>query len=403
MAAVHDSNGPPAYMRTPHRPQVRFSWQHPEFRAIVYQVVVIGIVALTAWYLISNTLHNLATRNIATGFGFLDHEAGFAIGESVIAYSPSDTYLRAILVGLINTLYVSGIGLVLATILGVIVGIARLSPNWLASRVAAGYVECIRNVPLLLQLLIWYAIVLELLPGTRAALHPLPGVYMSNRGMLIPSIEGPSVLAIAIGLGAALLASVLLAHRQRIAQRKTGKQRRLWPWSLGLFLALPLAGWLLAGQDIHIEMPRRAGFNFEGGWALSPELFALLIGLITYTAAFIGEIVRAGIQSVGRGQWEAAQSLGLPPGSVLRLVVLPQALRVIVPPTTSQYLNLIKNSSLAVAIGYPDLVAVVNTTLNQTGQAIEGILIIMGAYMAVSLAVSLLMNWYNKRIALVER
>ncbi|MDQ0589981.1 amino acid ABC transporter permease [Variovorax paradoxus] len=390
-------------MTSPQRVRLRLSWQHPEFRAILYQIIVVGLVALAAWYLISNTLHNLAMRNIATGFGFLDREAGFAIGESVIAYSPSDTYRRAILVGIVNTLRVSVIGLVFATILGVVIGIARLSSNWLVSRLASCYVEFIRNVPLLLQLLIWYAIVVELLPGTRSALHPLPGVYMSNRGLLIPSIEGPSVLAVAIALGLALLASALIARGQRVAQRTTGKQYRFWPWLAGLCLALPLAGWMLTGQEMHVEVPHRTGFNFEGGWALSPELFALLVGLITYTAGFIAEIVRAGIQAVDRGQWEAAQSLSLPRGRVLRLVILPQALRVIVPPTTSQYLNLIKNSSLAVAIGYPDLVAVVNTTLNQTGQAIEGILIIMGAYMTVSLAVSLLMNWYNKRIALVER
>lgn len=390
-------------MTSPQRVRLRLSWQHPEFRAILYQIIVVGLVALAAWYLISNTLHNLAMRNIATGFGFLDREAGFAIGEAVIAYSPSDTYRRAILVGIVNTLRVSMIGLVFATILGVVIGIGRLSSNWLVSRLATCYVEFIRNVPLLLQLLIWYAIVVELLPGTRSALHPLPGVYMSNRGLLIPSIEGPSVLAVAMGLGLALLASALIARSQRVAQRKTGKQYRFWPWLAGLCLALPLAGWVLTGQEIHVEAPHRTGFNFEGGWALSPELFALLVGLITYTAGFIAEIVRAGIQAVDRGQWEAAQSLSLPRGRVLRLVILPQALRIIVPPTTSQYLNLIKNSSLAVAIGYPDLVAVVNTTLNQTGQAIEGILIIMGAYMTVSLAVSLLMNWYNKRIALVER
>ncbi|BEP38532.1 amino acid ABC transporter permease (plasmid) [Variovorax sp. V59] len=390
-------------MKSRHRAPFRFSWQHPEFRAVLYQIIVVGLVALAAWYLVSNTLHNLATRNIATGFAFLDREAGFAIGESVIDYSPSDTYRRAILVGLVNTLRVSIVALVFATILGVIVGIARLSANWLVSRLATAYVEFIRNVPLLLQLLIWYAFIGEVLPGPRSALNPLPGVYMSNRGLLAPAVEGTSLSGISVGLVIAAIAVFLVARHQRTRQRATGVQSRLWPWVLGLCLIMPSLGWLLGGQDIHLDLPHRSGFNFEGGWAFSPELFALLIGLITYTAGFIAEIVRAGIQSVSRGQWEAAQSMGLPRGRILRLVILPQALRVIVPPTTSQYLNVIKNSSLAVAIGYPDLVSVVNTTLNQTGQAIEGILIIMAAFMTVSLAVSLLMNWYNKRIALVER
>lgn len=390
-------------MKSRHRAPFRFSWQHPEFRAVLYQIIVVGFVALAAWYLVSNTLHNLATRNIATGFAFLDREAGFAIGESVIDYSPADTYRRAILVGLVNTLRVSIVALVFATILGVIVGIARLSANWLVSRFATAYVELIRNVPLLLQLLIWYAFIGEVLPGPRSALNPLPGVYMSNRGLLAPAVEGPSLLGISVGLVIAAIAVVLIAQHQRAKRRATGVQSSLWPWVTGLCLILPSVGWLLSGQEIHLDVPHRSGFNFEGGWAFSPELFALVIGLITYTAGFIAEIVRAGIQSVSRGQWEAAQSMGLPRGRILRLVILPQALRVIVPPTTSQYLNVIKNSSLAVAIGYPDLVSVVNTTLNQTGQAIEGILIIMTAFMTVSLAVSLLMNWYNKRIALVER
>lgn len=362
-----------------------------------------GLAALLAYYLISNTLHNLATRNIATGFAFLEREAGFAIGESLIEYSPSDTYARAILVGLVNTLRVSAVALVLATILGVIVGIARLSNNWLIVRLASAYVELIRNVPLLLQLLIWYAVVGELLPGPRSAFHPLPGIYMSNRGMLMPSVDGPAVAGILSGLVLAAIATVAVGRYQRSNRCRTGVQSRLWPFGLILFLVMPAVGWLVGGREFHFSIPHRSGFNFEGGWALSPELFALLVGLITYTAGFIAEIVRAGIQSVSHGQWEAAQTLGLTRARVLRLVILPQALRVIVPPTTSQYLNLVKNSSLAVAIGYPDLVSVVNTVLNQTGQAIEGILIIMAAFMTVSLTVSLLMNWYNKRIALVER
>lgn len=390
-------------MGTNHRSRLRFSWQDPEFRAIIYQTVVVGLVALGVWYLVSNTLHNLASRNIATGFSFLQREAGFAIGESVIDYSPSDSYLRALLVGLVNTLKVSAVALVLATLLGVVVGVSRLSTNWLISRLASCYVESVRNVPLLLQLLIWYALIGEVLPGPRAALSPLPGVFLSNRGLLIPAFTGSSVDAILAGVGLALVLIALLSQRFSRHRKTTGQQARLWPWALLMGIGIPAAAWLLAGREIQFEIPHRVGFNFEGGWSFSPELFALLAGLVTYTAAFIAEIVRAGIQSVNVGQQEAAQSLGLPPGRVLRLVVLPQALRVIVPPTTSQYLNVVKNSSLAVAIGYPDLVSVANTTLNQTGQAIEGILIIMAAFMTVSLSVSLLMNWYNKRIALVER
>jgi general L-amino acid transport system permease protein len=307
------------------------------------------------------------------------------------------------MVGLVNTLHVSIVALVFATILGVIVGVGRLSANWLLSRLSAAYVEFVRNVPLLLQLLIWYALIAEVLPSPKAAASPLPGVFVSNRGLFVPAIEGPSVMAMAIGLGIAFFVITMIARHQRALRRRTGAQSRLWPWALGLCLAMPFAGWMLGGQEIHLDMPHLSGFNFEGGWAFSPELFALLIGLVTYTAGFIAEIVRAGIQSVSRGQWEAAQSLGLPRSRVLRLVIMPQALRVIVPPTTSQYLNLIKHSSLAVAIGYPDLVSVVNTTLNQTGQAIEGILMIMAAFMTVSLTVSLLMNAYNKHVALVER
>lgn len=382
---------------------MRLSWHDPALRAIVYQVLVVGAVALTAWYLIANTLHNLAVRNIATGFAFLDKEAGFAIGESLIDYSPQDTYRRAIIVGLVNTLRVAFISLVCATILGIVIGIARLSANWLVARVAAMYVEFVRNIPLLLQLLIWYALISEILPGPKDALHPLPGVFLSNRGLMVPAFEGDSLSGIVVGLLISLAAISAIASWQRSVFLRTGTQHRLWGWAVGALLLLPTVGWIATGQDIHFDAPRITGFSFDGGWTFSPELFALLAGLVTYTAAFIAEIVRSGIQSVGRGQWEAAQSIGLRRGRVLRLVVLPQALRVIVPPTTSQYLNVVKNSSLAVAIGYPDLVAVVNTTLNQTGQAIEGFLIIMAAYMTVSLIISAFMNWYNARIMLVER
>jgi len=387
----------------PPRPRACLSWNDPGLRALVYQVIVVALVALTAWYLVSNTLHNLAARNISTGFAFLDREAGFAIGETPIDYTPADTYRRAIVVGLLNTLRVSLIALVLATVLGTLVGVARLSGNWLVSRLAAAYVECVRNVPLLLQLLLWYALISESMPGPRAAHHPLPGVYLSNRGLLMPALFGDSLAWMVAALAVAGAGTFLLARWSRRRQALTDHPMALAPWAVALFAGLPVLAWALSGAQLSMEIPHQSGFGFAGGWNLSPELFALLVGLVSYTAAFIAEIVRSGVQSVNRGQWEAAESLGLRRGRSLRLVVLPQALRVMVPPATSQYLNLVKHSSLAVAIGYPDLVSVVNTTLNQTGQAIEGILIIMAAFMTVSLCISLAMNAYNRRIALVER
>ena len=296
-----------------------------------------AVVAL-GWFVISNTAANLEARRIASGFGFLGREAGFEIGESFfLSYSAADSYARALVVGLINTLGVAAIGIVLATVLGGAIGLARLARNALLRTLAAAYVEFIRNVPLLVQLFFWYALITEALPGPREALHPLPGVFLSNRGIFFP-VPG--------------------------------------------------------------SVPELSGFNFVGGAALTPEFAALLIGLATYTAAFIAEIVRAGILAIERGQLDAAYALGLTRWQVTRLVVLPQALRVIVPPLTSQYLNLTKNSSLAVAIGYPDLVSIANTTINQTGQAIEGVAIIMAVYLTVSLAISAFMNWYNARVAL---
>ncbi len=381
----------------------RLSWNDPATRALLYQVIVVGLVGFVVWYLVSNTLHNLAVRNISTGFGFLGREAGFAIGESPVAYTPADTYGRAVWVGLLNTLRVSIIGIILATLLGTLIGIARLSKNWLVSGVASVYVEVMRNIPLLLQLFFWYAIITESMPGPRQALEPLPGVFISNRGLLMPSLQGDAIDWILGGLGVAIVLVLLVAHWARKRQAATGQIFPLGSVSIALLLALPLAGWMASGAELNVDVPVLKGFNFAGGIALSPEFTALLAGLVIYTSAFIAEVVRSGIQAVGQGQWEAANALGLPRARALRLVILPQALRVIIPPMTSQYLNLTKNSSLAVAIGYPDIVSVVNTTLNQTGQAIEGILIIMAAYLTVSLSISIFMNWYNKRIALVER
>jgi len=384
-------------------PKRSLSWNDPGVRAIVYQVIALATVGWFVWFLVSNTLHNLAVRNISTGFGFLDREAGFAIGESIIAYNPADTYARAIWVGVINTLRVAVVGIILATILGTLIGIGRLSKNWLVARVCSVYIEVMRNVPLLLQLFFWYALITENMPGPRQAYNPLPGVFISNRGLKIPSLDGSSMSWILGGIALAIIAVVVLAHWAKKRQDATGQLFPLGRVALGLFLALPVLGWLISGASLTLNMPELKGFNFIGGITMSPEFSALLAGLVIYTAAFVAEVVRSGIQSVSKGQWEAADSLGLSRARVLRLVVLPQALRVIVPPMTSQYLNLTKNSSLAVAIGYPDIVSVVNTMMNQTGQAIEGILIIMAAYLTVSLSISVFMNWYNKRIALVER
>ena len=370
---------------------------------MVYQVLILGVVGLGVWYLVTNTLHNLAVRNISTGFEFLYREAGFAIGESMIDYGPADTYGRAIWVGILNTLRVSVIGIIAATLLGTTLGIARLSKNWLVSRVASVYLEVMRNIPLLLQLFFWYALITEVMPGPRSAFNPLPGVFVSNRGLKLPSLQGDALDWMIAGLGLAIVAILVLGHWARKRQESTGAIFPLGRVAVGLLLAFPLVAWLLSGASLALDVPVLKGFNFSGGITLSPEFAALLAGLVIYTSAFVAEVVRSGIQSVSQGQWEAAEAIGLPRKRVLRLVILPQALRVIVPPMTSQYLNLTKNSSLAVAVGYPDIVSVVNTTLNQTGQAIEGILIIMAAYLTVSLSISIFMNWYNKRIALVER
>lgn len=384
-------------------PRPRLSWSDPRLRSVFFQALAVAAVGAVLWYLVANTMANLAARNIATGFDFLNRQAGFAIGESLIPYDAADSYFRALLVGLLNTLRIAVAGVILATILGGIIGIARLSSNWLVAKLAAGYVEIFRNIPLLLQLFFWYAIILETLPGPREALRPWAGVFLSNRGIKFPAPADSAAVDFAvIGLAAAFVSAIILqvwARRRRAA----GHPRLPLGWlSLALFVALPLLGWQLSGAPLAWDVPRLQGFNFTGGASLSPEFAALLFGLVIYTAAFIAEIVRGGIQAVPRGQREAAQALGLSERPVMRLVVLPQALRMIVPPLTSQYLAITKNSSLAVAIGFPDLVSVAGTTLNQTGQAIEGVAIIMLVFLTISLSITLFMNWYNARIALVE-
>lgn len=385
-------------------PARRLSWNDPDVRSVVYQVVALTLVGLVGWFLVSNTLHNLSIRNIASGFGFTERESGFAIGESPIAFGPENTYGRAILVGILNTLRVAAVGIILATIIGTVIGIARLSKNWLIARLATVYVEVVRNVPLLLQLFFWYALITETLPGPRQALNPGLGVFISNRGIKFPTPTDH--LAFDLAAIAFLLALVLCFFVARWARRRqdaTGLAFPVWRSGIALVIGMPVLGWLIGGAPLELDMPVMRGFNFSGGATLTPEFAALLAGLVIYTAGFIAEVVRAGIQAVNYGQWEAAGAIGLKRGQILRLVVLPQSLRVIIPPMTSQYLNLTKNSSLAVAIGYPDIVSIANTTMNQTGQAIEGIMVIMGVYLSISLSISVFMNWYNKHIALVER
>jgi general L-amino acid transport system permease protein len=385
------------------RKRRRILWSRDRLEGLLWQIVVVAIaVAAVAW-LWSNALHNLSVRRISTGFAFLDREAGMPIADAWIAYSPKNTYLRAFIVGIVNTLRVAVIGIVLATVLGTVIGIARLSSNWLLSRLAAVYVEVLRDLPLLLQLLFWY-VLMQGLPAARAAWMPIDGVYLSNRGLVLPSIpieaENLWVLA-AAALG--LIATYALRRRLIALHLLDGRRRPLWPYGLALLVGLPaLVSWGL-GASWTITMPELRGFNFVGGLILTPEYFALLVALVTYTSAFIAEIVRSGIQAVASGQWDAAMALGLRRSFVLQHIVVPQALRVIIPPMTSQYLNLTKNSSLAVAIGYQDIVSIANTTLNQTGQAIEAIALIMLVFLTISLGISLFMNWYNARIALVER
>jgi len=384
---------------------VRFSLSDPTVRGVVYQVVMIGLVAAVGWWLVRNTMHNLEVRKIASGFGFLTREAGLPIGDSpFIDYSPDRDYLTALLVGVLNTARVAVVGVILATILGTFVGIARLSKNWLVARCAQAYVEIMRNLPLLLQLLFWWALFRESLPGPREASNFADLVFLSNRGLKYPTPVPDAahwwlLAAVAIGIAA----SIAVARWARLRQEATGQQFPVFWASVGMIFGLPVAVFFLVGIPLTWSVPALRGFNFVGGGTLTPEFAALLIGLVTYTAAFTAEIVRSGILAVSYGQSEAAGALGLPRARVLRLIVLPQALRVIVPPMTSQYLNLTKNSSLAVAIGYPDLVSIANTTINQTGQAIEGVAIIMAVYLTISLSISAFMNWYNQRIALVER
>ncbi|HEX3860638.1 MAG TPA: amino acid ABC transporter permease [Stellaceae bacterium] len=386
------------------RPKRPPPWNDPRVRGIIFQVLFVAAVLGIGAFLVHNTLVNLHRQNIATGFGFLGREAAFGIGESLIEYAPSDTYARAFLVGLTNTLYVAALGIVLATIVGTVMGLARLSGNWLVRKLAQVYVETFRNIPLALQLFFWWGLLRQGAPAPRQAWHLLPGVLVSNRGIVFP-VPQPSPVYGWMGLALLIGVAATWAVRRWATQRqaRTGAPFPTGWAGVALIAGLPLAVFAAAGAPLHLDMPELHGFNFSGGTSLSPEFGALLIGLVVYTGTFIAEIVRAGILAVSWGQSEAAMALGLSQGQRMRLIVLPQALRVIIPPMTSQYLNLTKNSSLAVIIGYPDLVSVANTTMNQTGQAIEGITLIMAVYLTISLTISASMNLYNRAVALVER
>jgi len=382
----------------PHRPH--------RIGGIVLQIAFIVVIAGLAYGVTLNVAQNLARAHIASGFGFWNNTAGFDISQTLISYSAStSSFGRAFWVGLLNTLLVAAIGIVLTTVLGFVVGIARLSRNWLVARLAGGYVELIRNVPLLLQLLFWYNAVLKSLPPLGGSLALPGGGILNNRGLFLPRPEfGPHFGAVLIALVVAIGAAILLREWSRRRRERTGTPMHIVWLALVLVCGLPLAALALTGFPLSFSVPHMGRFNVSGGVEILPEFAALVLALTVYTAAFIAEVVRAGVLAVHAGQTEAAQALGLRSAATLRLVVVPQAMRVIIPPLTSQYLNLIKNSSLAVAIGYPDLVQVfAGSVLNITGQAVEVIAITMAVYLAISLFTSLLMNLYARAIAIVER
>ncbi len=389
------------------RPTVKmdFSFGNPTVRAWLYQIIAIVAVFAVVGYLIHNTVINLSNRGITSGFAFLERNAGFGIVQHLIDYSEGDTYARVFLVGLTNTLLVSALCIIFASILGFFIGLARLSDNWLLRKISNVYIEIFRNIPPLLQIFFWYFAVLRNLPGPRQALNAFDLAFVSNRGLYVPwPSYAPGTWPFIIALALAVIGSYGLFRFNRAHQLKTGQLRRSWPAAIAMLVIFPLIAHLGFGAATHWDVPQLRGFNFRGGFVMIPELAALTLALSIYTSSFIAEVIRAGIQSVPHGQHEAARSLGLPNPVTLRQVIIPQAMRVIIPPLTSQYLNVVKNSSLAAAIGYPDMVSLfAGTVLNQTGQAIETIAITMGVYLIISLLISLLMNLYNRKIALVER
>ncbi|WP_417814205.1 amino acid ABC transporter permease [Thalassospira alkalitolerans] len=373
-------------------------------RAILYQIIAIGLVILAGWYLVSNTLENLERQNISTGYSFLDLEASFEISESMIDYTAQSNYASALMVGLLNTVKVSLLGIILCTLIGTIFGIARLSSNWIVRKLATVYVETFRNIPVLLQVFFWYALIPNAFPHPRDAFEPLPGVLLTQRGMYMPVPVADNAYTL-MGI-AAIIAFIAIFFINRWARKRQDATGQPFPMAMvgiGIFVGLVFIAYLAGGAPTEMDIPALKGFNIRGGYNISPEFMAVLIGLTVYTSTYVAEVVRSGIQAVPNGQWEAADSLGIKRSVALRKVILPQSMRVAIPPLTNQYLNLTKNSSLAVAVGYPDLVSVSNTTMNQTGQAIEAISIFMSIYLGLSLLTSLFMNWFNKKMALVER
>ncbi|NVK34581.1 MAG: amino acid ABC transporter permease [Rhodobacteraceae bacterium] len=394
------------------QPQRASLLNDPKVRGLFYQTVLVLALVWFGWTIVSNTLANLERQNIASGFGFLETTAGFGIIQALVDYSETSSYGTALLVGFFNTLLVAAIGIILATIIGFVLGVARLSNNWVISKLAYCYVELVRNVPLLLQIFFWYFAVLRAVPGKRDKWSFFDTFHLNIAGLRGPRPvfeEGAGFIGYAIIL--ALVAIVFIARWASKRQAATGQQFPVFWTGLGLLIGLPFIAYLAAGMPVYFDYPifvetgpmLRRGFTLGTGFNVIPEFLALTLALSLYTASFIAEIVRAGIQAVNRGQTEASHALGLRSGPTLRLVIIPQAMRVIIPPLTSQYLNLTKNSSLAVAIAFPDLVSVGGTVLNQTGQAIEIIAIWMAVYLSLSLITSAFMNWYNQRMALVER
>lgn len=377
----------------------------PKFRALLFQIIATVAVALFLFYIVRNTLNNMEARGISTGFGFLERTSGFAILQSLIPYSEASSYGRTFIVGLLNTILVSMLGVFFATIIGFLIGVLRLSSNWLIAKLAATYIEIFRNIPLLLQIFFWYFAIGFNLPGPRQSFAIGEMAFLNNRGLYVPApVAGDGFMATVIAVIVAIVAVIFLARWARARFEATGQHFHTVYVSLAILIGLPVLVFIATGAPLHWDLPALTGFNFTGGVVVIPELFALTLALSIYTAAFIAETVRSGIQSVSHGQTEAASALGLRPSWTLRLVIIPQAMRVIIPPLTSQYLNLTKNSSLAAAIGYPDLVAVfAGTTLNQTGQAVEIIAMTMSVYLVISLIISMFMNWYNARVALAER
>ena len=379
--------------------------RNQKVRGILFQLLtVIGLVAFL-WYIGANTVANIEQRGIKTGFEFLEGTAGFGIDEAPIAYSESDTHGRVFLVGLSNTLIIGVVGIVLSTILGLLIGVLRLSNNWLVRKLAAAYIDIFRNIPILLQILFWYNVVLKSLPSPRQSLEFIGGVFINNRGLYIPQPE-LNITTISVLLSF-LLVFVIIFFVNRWAKKRqeaTGEDFPVLLVALGLFIILPILAYVFSGANFNFDYPALKGFNFSGGKSISPEFLALTFALTIYTATFIAEAVRSGIEAVSKGQKEAAASLALSNYQALKLVILPQAIRIAIPPTINQYLNLVKNSSLATAIGYPEIVTVfAGTSLNQVGQAIEIIAITMLVYLTISLVVSAILNWFNHKMKIKER